>query len=115
MRSEAQPVSARSDAATFAVNKYAVLPCLVKNPTLASCHKYALRMAESGALQPSAQTPSALVRYGDPMMEMLLEKLAPDIERATAFCSIPLTHASGSTGAATRSKNTRTGRRAKSA
>lgn len=80
-----------SDATSFATNKYAVLRALVKNPTLASCYKYALRMAEKGALQRSAQVPGAatLVGYGDPMMEILLEKLAPDIERATALSLDP--------------------------
>lgn len=80
-----------SDAASFATNKYAVLRCLVQDPTLASCYKYALRMAEAGLLQRSAQVrgPGALVGYGDPMMEMLLEQLVPQIEQATALSIYP--------------------------
>ncbi|HYM10633.1 MAG TPA: hypothetical protein VEU62_07870 [Bryobacterales bacterium] len=76
--------------AGFATNKYAVLRALVKNPTLASCYKYAMRAAENGRMdQGDSQVPGTPSAYGDPMMETLLEKLVPEIERAVALAVYP--------------------------
>jgi hypothetical protein len=78
------------DAASFAKNKYTVLRALVKDPALQSCYKYALRMAESGRMAPGdPQLPGTPAAYGDPMMETLLEKLVPDVERATSLAVYP--------------------------
>lgn len=72
-------------ASLFERNRYVVLPCLLKEPTLTQAYRYACTMAEAGRMRTDdtqvSGTPSS---YGDFIMDGLLEKLLPDVESAFA-------------------------------
>ena len=77
-------------AAAFEQNRYVVLSSLLKEPTLTQAYRYACTMADAGRMRTDddqvAGTPSA---YGDFIMDGLLEKLLPDIERASGIQLFP--------------------------
>jgi hypothetical protein len=80
----------KENASIFERNRYVVLPALLQNPALAQAYQYACLMASSGKMRTDddqvSGTPSA---YGDFIMDGLLEKLLPDIERACGEALFP--------------------------
>jgi hypothetical protein len=76
--------------AAFERQKYVVLRSLVKEPVLSTLYTYALERARSGTMDlDDAQAPGTPSAYGDPAMEILLEKLRPQAEAASRLCLYP--------------------------
>jgi hypothetical protein len=77
-------------AAKFEQDRYVVLGSLMGEPALSFFYQHALERVKSGTMllnDPDVpNTPSA---YADPSMEVLLKKLLPFIERATALKIYP--------------------------
>ena len=77
-------------AGCFAQDKYQVLRSLLKGPLLSLCYRYVMDMAKRGSLSGGAwQMPNTPSAYGHPLMEMLLERLLPEVERAAALRLYP--------------------------
>jgi hypothetical protein len=74
----------------FGVDGYVVVPGLLAQPPRAFLHDYALKAAQSGKLSTdTAQMPGTPSRYGDPLMEALLEILRPRMESETGLTLAP--------------------------
>jgi len=77
-------------ASIFKRDGYVVAHALLTDPTLTQAYQYACLMASAGKMRTddyqAAGTPSA---YGDFIMEGLLAKLLPDIERACGEALFP--------------------------
>jgi hypothetical protein len=76
-------------AEAFARCGYVVMPGAVKDPLLSVCYRHALSRARSGELKPDQQVPEAPAAYGDPIMEMLLQRMLPVVEQATGVKVFP--------------------------
>ena len=77
-------------AAEFAAKWYIVEPAALDAASLEFFQRYALASAASGAMKlDDSQVPGTPSAYGDPVMEMLLERLRPKVERATGLSLLP--------------------------
>src|SRR6266700_3470321 len=77
-------------AAVFDRDRYLILPSLVKSPELRQLYRYACQVAEKGSMQPGdTQVPETPCAYGDFIMDGLLARLLPDIEKASGLSLFP--------------------------
>ena len=74
----------------FEANKYLAVKGLIQDPLLLTSHRYALSQAQVGKLaMDDSQVPNTPGRYGDPLMETLLELLRPSVEQMTGLDLYP--------------------------
>jgi hypothetical protein len=86
------PNSSRADlhsAQAFTACGYVLLPRAVEDPLLSVCYRHAMARAQSGELVGDHQVPDTPAAYGDPIMDMLLERVRPTIEQATGLALFP--------------------------
>jgi hypothetical protein len=85
--SRAETISARvfrNPIDNFPKNGYSVFRRLVGGPALTFLHDYAVKTARLGVLRDGdSDVPCTPCRYGDPLMDALLEALLPQFEEAT--------------------------------
>ncbi|TMQ17938.1 MAG: hypothetical protein E6J90_17605 [Deltaproteobacteria bacterium] len=76
----------RSSAIEFAAKWYVVERAVIDAASLRFLHDHALARADGNRIAPGdAQVPDAPVAYGDPHMEMLLERARARVEQATGL------------------------------
>jgi alkylated DNA repair dioxygenase AlkB len=77
----------------FQQEKYVVLRGLVREPLLSSLHRYGLKRSERPTewekINLDADAPHTPASYADPMMDMLLANLTPQMEQATGLRLYP--------------------------
>ena len=79
-----------TSAAEFAARRYVVQHGLLNTPSLEFYYRYALAQAGSGTMDlDDGMVPGTPGAYGDPTMEMLLEKLCPTVEGTTGLSLFP--------------------------
>jgi hypothetical protein len=75
---------AESGARDFSTDGYQVFRGLLAGPTLAFLHEYVIRNARLGMLEEGdPDVPGTPCRYGDPIMDSVLEEFIPRFESAT--------------------------------
>lgn len=76
--------------AEFSRNRYVVLPALLKEPELSRFYRYACKIGSAlGTHVGDEQVPGTPSLHGDIMMDGLLVKLLPEIERASGIALFP--------------------------
>ncbi len=71
---------------SFQDQKYQVIQTLLPAPLLHFAYRYALKKADFGSMHPEdSQVSGTPADYGDPIMEMLLEELRPQVELASGL------------------------------
>jgi hypothetical protein len=74
----------------FERDRYVVLPALLKEPSLTQHYRYVCRVGELGLLMSGdEQVPGAPCAFGDFMMDHLLMRILPEIERASGLTLQP--------------------------
>lgn len=77
-------------AEVFDRDRYVALPSLLREPELSQMHRYARKVAVAGVVLPGdEQVPATPCSYGDFMMDGLLTKLLPVVERVSALQVFP--------------------------
>ena len=77
-------------AAEFAARWYVLHRTVLEAPSLEFFHRHALTRAASGSTNLNdSQVPGTPSAHADPLMDMLLERLRPTVERATGLSLFP--------------------------
>jgi len=76
-------------AESFARDKYVAAPGLLNGPALAFFYDYAVKMSRGKQDPKSGEVPGLPAAYGDPMMELLLDKMLPRVEAASGLRLYP--------------------------
>jgi hypothetical protein len=73
----------------FERQRYAVYRSVLAPALAASLYERVKRMAETGALAGDALVPGTPAAYGDPVMERLMDRLRPNLEKITGLHFFP--------------------------